>query len=972
MRFAPAILGLLLAASGATLAGEAAPEYTRRVWRTQDGLPENRVRALAQTPDGYLWVGTSGGLARFDGIRFVVFARFNTPSMAGDDIRALEVGRDGSLWIATDGGGLIHYKDGAFRSIGPAEGLSNEFVGTVLEDRQGAVWVGTNRGLFLGDGRKFHRIDEHLRLPNIAFFALVEREDGRVIAGGPSGLFTMENGKLAPYGRPEPDAYVYKISEAAGSLWLGTNRGLRVLDPRHVAAPALKSMVGALVEDHRGGLWFGTMGDGLVLFRNGVATSFRSPADLPDNSVSAVLEDRERNIWVGTADGLVRMSAPEVRFLDSRHGLSDDNVLTVYADRRGAIWLTTVTGGVFRYAGGRVDPLRLPAPASGLRIRSTFEDRTGAIWFGTDNQGVVRFAGGKATRYTTNEGLRNNGIEAFYEDHEGRLWIGTTSGLSRWDGARFQNFYVEQGLSYGWVRCIVEDRKGSMLVGTDRGLNRFDNGRFVQDAAFGPLSRDRIWSIFPDANGTLWIATRGAGLARLRDGKVARITTAHGLPSNSIFHVTGDDHGRLWMTGPVGISSASLDDLNAAADGSSSAIALLSYGTGDGWESTQINGGVEPSGCTGPDGELWFPSVKGAVRVRPGHPRRASPSPVRMESVRIDDREVPAASEVVVAPGTRRVDLEFTACNLRAPERVAFRYRLAGFDAQWVTATGRRAAGYYNLSPGRYRFQVVARDGSIDGGSSEASMVLIVQPRFYQTGWFFVLAVAAAGCIAGAVLLFQERLARERYNLRLAERTRIAREMHDTVVQGCVGVSTLIEAAVGSARSDPDQMLECLDNARIHLRLTLDEARQALSDLRHDSFENGLPDVLSELAQSVTSEKGVPVELEVEGAAATLPDSTNRALLLVTREAIRNAISHASPGAIAVSLSYKPSALRLEVRDDGCGFEPASGGLAAAGHFGILGMRERMEQIGGSLEVSSSPGGGTIIVAHLPLDPAAA
>jgi len=336
----------------------------------------------------------------------------------------------------------------------------------------------------------------------------------------------------------------------------------------------------------------------------------------------------------------------------------------------------------------------------------------------------------------------------------------------------------------------------------------------------------------------------------------------------------------------------------------------------------------------------------------------------------VDGKAVAATGEIAVGPGRRRVEIEFTACSLRAPERVAFRYKLENFDAHWTAATGRRAATYDNLPPGQYRFRVTARDGSLDAGS-EAGISLVVQPHFYQTAWFYALAVLAACAAAAGVFLYQERQAREHYNLRLAERTRIAREMHDTVVQGCVGVSTLIEAAVGSARSDQDLMLECLDNARIHLRLTLDEARQALTDLRHDSFENGLPGALSDLANALSSEKGIPVTLEVAGTEASLADSTNRTLLLVAREAIRNALMHAAPTAVAVRLFFGLSAVRLDIQDNGCGFEPAAASLAAQGHFGILGMRERMEQVWGSLEVASSPGAGTTVTARLPLAHAA-
>jgi ligand-binding sensor domain-containing protein/signal transduction histidine kinase len=956
------------------------------VWRTQEGLPENRIRAIAQTPDGYLWLGTSSGLARFDGVRFVVYARFNTPSMTDDNIRAFAVAGDGSLWVATDGGGLMHYRDGRFQPYGPKEGLTNEFVGAVLVDRRGGVWAGTNRGLFHMNGERFERVDEALHLSNIAFFALREAADGRVFAGGPSGLFCFEDGKLRRYSEANDVDGTYHIGASKdGALWLGTNHGLRILgaDAGYAHRSFMKGMVGAIVEDHAGNMWIGTEGDGLYLADRSGETVFRAPTSLPDNSILALWEDREQSIWVGTADGLVRMSAPDVGVLSSRDGLSSDNVTTVYCGRRNTLWLTTVTGRAFQYANGRVTAVELPATAENLRMRGTFEDHAGAFWFGTGSQGAVRLANGKLTRFTVAEGLRNNGIQAFYEDRNRDLWIGTTSGLSRWDGVRFHNYYLEEGLSYGWIRAIAEDHNGDMLVGTDRGLNRFHDGRFVADPAFASLSRDRIWSIYAEAPDTLWVATQGAGLVRVKNGKASRITTHEGLLSNSIFQVIGDGRGSLWMSGPMGLSTASMADLDAAAEGRSEAIAVVAYGTGDGLESTQINGGVQPSGCLTADGELWFPSVKGAVHFKPGMPRGPAQktaeysrnsisdaiyhSPARVEAVLVDGKSAGAGGEVTIGPGRRRVDIEFTACSLRAPERVVFRYKLEGFDGTWIAATVHRSVTYDNLPPGQYRFRVVARDGSLDAGSSEASVGLVVRPQFYETAWFYVLAALGAAAGVAGMVRYQEKQARERYNLRLVERTRIAREMHDTVVQGCVGVSTLIEAAVGSARSDQDLMLECLDNARIHLRMTIDEARQALTDLRHDSFEHGLPGALQELARSVSSEKGTPVTLEVSGDEVRLTESTCRALLLVTREAIRNAVQHGAPNAIEVRLAFGPTGVVLEVRDDGCGFEASAECFAEEGHFGILGMRERMEQIWGALEVESRPGKGTTVTARLPL-----
>ena len=962
----------LTAASGTRAEDRAGAfrEYVSRTWRTQDGLPESRIRALAQTPDGYLWVGTPGGLARFDGVRFVVYSRFNTPAMTDDNIRGLSIGRDGSLWIATDGGGLLQYQGGRFHSFGPNEGLANEFVGAVLEDQKRQVWAATNRGLYVRRSGRFERVDEAAHLNNIAFFGLCERRDGLTLAGGPAGLFSVDGDGLHRFELGSIiEHQIYSIRETSdGSLWLSTNHGLRTIGESapQLRHPKVKGIIGAITEDHEKNVWVGTVGEGLLLVHNGKEIAFQAPA-LPNNSVFAILEDREQNIWVGTADGLVRMSAPYLHVLGVSDGLSDDNISTIYSDRHGVLWLTTITGKVFRHVNGRAEAFYFPIAAHGLRFRGTFEDRAGAFWFGTDNRGVVRLANGKVTRFTTHEGLRNDGFQAFAEDQQGHLWIGTTSGLSRWDGSRFQNYYLEQGLSYGWVRAVVPDRNGDLLVGTDRGIDRIHDGRFVSDSAFAQLSRDHVWSIFPDAEGAIWLGTRGGGLVRVRDGRVARITTQDGMLSNAIFDVMGDTGGRLWMSGPMGISSASLADLNAVADGKSPTVSTPSYRAGDGLESAQINGGIQPAGCFSIDGQLWFPSVKGAVHFRPEYPQTEYRAPVRIEAVLIDNQIRPLSSAIVMQPGQRRIDIEFTACTLRSPERVAFRYKLDGVDAKWMAAANHRSAEL--LQPAGRELPLPGNRSRwrAGGDASEASFTLTVRPHFYQTTWFYALAAAVIGITVFGVFRFQERQARIRYNLRLAERTRIAREMHDTVVQGCVGVSTLIEAAVGSARSDPDQMLEWLDNARIHLRMTLDEARQALADLRHDSFENGLPGALSELTKTVSDEKGIAVSLDVEGNPVRLPDSTNRALTLVAREALRNAVAHASPTAVKIRLSFGSSAIRLGIQDDGCGFAPAADWLASDGHFGILGMRERMEQIGGSLEVSSSAGKGTIVGAVLPL-----
>ncbi len=326
------------------------------------------------------------------------------------------------------------------------------------------------------------------------------------------------------------------------------------------------------------------------------------------------------SIWVGTADGLARLSAPDVAVLNSRDGLSGDNVSTIYCGPSRHPLVDHRDGRDLPLRHGRVEPVHLPPSAANLRFRGAFEDHNGAFWFGTDNQGVVRLDKGKATRFTIAEGLRNNGIQAFFEDREHNLWIGTTSGLSRWDGTRFQNFYLDQGLSYGWVRAIAEDHNGDMLVGTDRGLNRFHDGGFVTDPAFAALSRDRVWAIYPQSPDTLWIATRGAGLVRVQNGKTARITTREGLLSNSIFQLIGDGRGSLWMSGPLGLSAASIADLNAAADGKSTRSRCSPTEPATVWNPPRSMAEFSRPGVSRPMESCGFPASKARCTSNPGLP----------------------------------------------------------------------------------------------------------------------------------------------------------------------------------------------------------------------------------------------------------------------------------------------------------------------------------------------------------------
>lgn len=965
--------GMLLCTAAFARSPEA--EYSKRIWRTEDGLPQNKIQALTQTGDGYLWIGTSGGLVRFDGVRFVVFDRSNTPALGDDSILSLCPARDGSLWIGTEGGGLVRMKAGAVRTFGPAEGLTNPFVRALAEDRSGLLWVGTDRGFFRLDGAKLHRLDGRGKGPVISSSAIFQDKTGVIWTGSNAGLYRVQGDDIVPgfSGRQELGRVTSILEDAKGALVVASESGLRRFEagvPN--ALPVAPVNPHTLCLDHDGNIWVGTLSAGLL--RVGKNTSvYRASDTLPDNSVLAVFEDNSQNLWVGTQDGLLRMTRSGVHTISSKDGLADDNVASVYEDPAGRLWMGTISGRMYRLEGERVVPFHVPV--AGFNARSIYTDPAGTQWFSSTSHGFLRLQGGHTHVFSMRDGLRSNNIRQFLYDRNGTVWIATGSGLTRLEGDSLRTFYLEDGLSYGGVRVLAEDRNGDILVGTDGGLNRIHNGEFVRDPVFLKLGYEKVWAIHVDGRGSLWLGTRGNGLVRIRDGKITRYTTRDGLLSNSVYHIladagSGDAGERFWMSSPAGVFAVDRRELDDVAEGRPGPIVVMPYGTDSGMLSSQMNGGIQSAGCRTRSGRLWFPSVKGAVRIDPAQ-LRAGPSPhVLIEAVVADDHALPVSGEIVIPPGRGKLEIDFTSPDLLSPDRVTFRYRLEGFDETWTPSPRNRAAYYTNLPPGKYRFHVVARDGASPGGTSEAFLPIVWRPYFYQTYWFYAALVILAALCIWSVFRFYARQTKARYALVLAERTRLAREMHDTVIQGCVGVSTLLEAARSMPASAQDRKLEIMERAATQVRLTVNEAREAVWDLRHSETAQNAPptdvvETLKSFAAQVEAAEGIPVHAAIEGTPASLGNTSDRNLLLVAREAIRNAVSHAHAAGISVILHFEPKEVRLQVADDGMGFTPDA--TRDNAHYGIIGMRERVEQSGGTFHVSSTPGKGTQVTARIPV-----
>ncbi len=951
--------------------------YTRRVWQTQDGLPENTVQAFAQTPDHYLWIGTSGGLVRFDGARFVVFDRENTPEILENSIFCLTVARDGSLWAGTEGGGLLRYQSGVFRAYSAATGLTNGFVRDVYEDREGTLWAGTDDGLFRLSGGRFIRTDGNGKIPALAVHDIQEDHAGRLWVGG-SRLVMIQGNECQEFqleGYPSATRVKSILETRDGTLWVGTVSGLERRRAGQESAhfekvPEISSTVRVLLEDSAGTLWIGSIGQGLLRFGDGRFTGVTTSEGPPSSTVLALFEDSEQNLWGGMQTGLWRLS----RTAMSTYPLPDAqnaDFETIYPDRDGSLFVASTE--LYRINSRRDDAERIPSPGPGIRVRNVFRDSSGALWIGTDGHGAFRSKGGSEVHYTKRSGLTNDFIRAFLESRDGSIWIGTDEGVNRWQNGAITNYGVAEGLCYFSVRTLMEDSRGDLWIGTDRGVSRWRNGSFLHDEVTERLRSEKVWTIHEDRDGGLWFGTRGGGLIRWRAAKLTSFNSGQGLASNSIYQILEDARGTFWMSGPNGISSVARHDLDWLAEHPDFHPAVTLYGLSDGVEATQMHGGTQPAGCLTPSGELWFPSNRGPVRILPDQTRAGVVPQVVIEQVLVDGREKPVTGRLLVPPGEGKLQIEYSAIRLRSQERIRFRYMLEGFDRDWTEPLNSRVANYTNLPPGEYRFRVEAFEMNMPDKATQAWLGIDWRSHVYRTGWF--LALCAALALASVLMAYRYRLSQvhNRFEAVLEERNRIAREIHDTVIQGCASTSALLEAIVSLDLDETGPVRALLDSAREQVRETINEARRAVWDLREKgTTPPGLSPLLDQMTKQMCQVSHVPVKFETSGRPAALDDTVSHVVLMVAREAVSNAVRHAQPHAVRVSVHFADGSVRLQVADDGRGFDVEKAFTADAGHFGLVGMRERVEGVGGRFEVKTSPGHGTALSIEVPVRPSVA
>ena len=940
-------------------------QYTRRIWHIQDGLPEEPVQAVQQSSDGFLWIGTAGGLVRFDGFRFTRSLQpWHNTSLTDDSTFSILAASDGSLWIGTEGEGLLHFQSGIFRTYTTADGLTDGFVRSVVEDSQKRIWVGTDNGLFRVVNGKVEAVDTSQYAP-LAVHAIFEDREHRIWAGG-SQLLVFGPGGIKRYKLPGAFSEtrvksIYQTND--GTVWVGTVGGLnRLIDGGFRPFPGVSATVRTLAQTADGTLWIGTIGQGLFTYKDASLTQLSGNGLLPSKTVLSIFEDKTRQVWIWTQDGLVRLSKTPVSVTPLPGG-SDTDYQTISCDPNGTIW--AVASSVYAIRGGIAKPWKFSAMPE-LPIRNVFRDRSTALWIGTDGSGAYHLTSSGAVHYLAPQLLVNNFVRAFLQTQDGSMWIATDEGVSVISKDRVQNIRVQDGLAYFSTRALIEDHNHDIWIGTDHGLSHWRSGVFLHDAATEALRNEKVWSILQDHNGDIWFGTRDHGLFRYSAGNLKQYTTAQGLASNGIYQILEDGHDSLWLSGPDTISSFNLAKLNLKSPQQTSFLDVTVYQMPYGADGAQMYGGRQPSGCIGPEGGVWFPSNKGAVHILTEDPKAHAPPPILITNALSDGRELSLGSRIVLPADASRLQIAFAPLMLRPQEGVLFRYRLEDFDPGWTYAGVNREATYTNLPAGKYIFRIVAFETNHPELTSEVYLEIIKQQYFYYSWWFLSLCLLMLLIVAWGIHRSRIRIVQSRFKAVLEERSRLAREMHDTVIQGCTSISALLEGVSSLQRENHSLENGLLDYARNQVRTTIDEARRAVWNLRHeDEPMQDLSNALAVIAEHTRKEFGVEVECSTIGRPFPMPGSIARELLMVVREAVYNAVLHGHPRRITIALSYSRAEILLTITDNGIGFDlekPVGDGQP---HYGVAGMRERMARLHGRLEISSTKGSGTTVLARL-------
>ncbi len=939
-------------------------QYAHRVWQAQQGLPQGTLYSILQTHDGYIWLGSQTGLIRFDGVRFETLENIRRSAPANVWIRSALEDSNHALWLATAEAGIYRMDRDSLVHYSKAEGLPADNVTCLAAAKNGDIWACTDAGAVrIHDGK-------------IAVFpteypvrAACEARDGTIWVGGDNASLRSWDGSkftASKIAKLPSDASIRALECSGDGLWVGTSAGLARMGKGGEQLLTSKdgladSRILCLAQSREGGLWIGTR-NGFSRLRNGEIESYRPQEGLSQSTVYSMIEDSEGSLWVGTKNGLNQFISGRALPYTVNEGLPSNDTGPILQDRNGAIWIGTLGAGLARFDGKKFQVTTSKQGLVSNTIHALAEDRDGALWTGSTS-GINRLRNGKVDgTYSTAQGLPSADIRALFFDHRGTLWAGTEKGPAILAGG---SFAAPKGLPAELrspISAIDEDKDGAVYLALEHeGLFVYRDGAAHELLQDGATIHD-VDALYFDPDGRLWIGTEGGGLRLLDHGKMTTFLIRDGMFDNEIYGIIRDDQDHLWMACSKGLFSVNRTDLLEFAAGRRKKVVSSPYSPTDALRTIECRAGVQPGSAHMKDGRVWFSTIRGLYVFDPNHLTLNIPPPqVVIEETTVNGERVEPAAIAAIPPGLKNLEFTYSGLTFIQPNRMTFRYKLEGFDKKWIEAGTRREAFYTNLPPRTYHFRVIGcnADGFCNEAGSPATFTLA--PHFYQRWWFPPLCAVLLGIAGWMIYQLRIHRLREQFNMILTERSRIARELHDTLIQGLSGITMEMQALAARLRS-PEERATLEDIVR-DAGTCLRETRRSVAGLR--SAGSGLASAIEQAATHITEAKAVKLKLKLDKSPTELSPEVQYNLLRIASEAVNNSVKHAGAKVIEVVLQSTPEQLQLSVKDDGAGFSRENGNVRP-GHYGLIGMKERAAQIGAELSLASEPGRGTTVSVVLP------
>jgi transcriptional regulator with PAS, ATPase and Fis domain/ligand-binding sensor domain-containing protein len=722
-------------------------KYLYQNWLTQNGLPQNVVKDILQTKDGYLWIASASGISRFDGVKFTNYNTYNTISLGSNRITALCEDGKGTLWISTEDKGVYKYQKDKFTNYNTNHGLLKNHVMGLATTLEGVLLVVTEDGICQYQNDRFVLYKDTNKISSIRDVAFnTKTKEIWISAFDKVILLNQQESTFYKVSEPLANDKIRKIYITSdGNVLVGTILGLAYFDKKEFllyrGENAPNSEVRSIFQDKKGTIWVGA--DKIHQFKNGVWTIV---SNMPEGKIEIISQDKEENIWIGTVgNGLYKLTEKNLQVFGQEEGIFPDSTNAITEDGFGNVWVSAGCTGLVRITGDRVKVYKKGQDLPDMCVWGVSTDNNGGMWFGSWSQGLAYFKDEKVTVFNNDPGS-DKSILAFYKGKDGTLWCGTTKGLGQIKDGKLALIYTKtNGLVSDNVKFITEDQENNLWIATTQGISYLKNGKFINYTKTNGLPENSIRAIYPDSDKAIWIATYGGGLCRLKDNKFIYLTEKDGLPNNFLSSITLDKKQNFWFSSNNGIFKIKKKELNDFAENIVGRVHPVSYTVKDGLNNNECNGGTQPSAYLTKDDKIWFPTIKGVVKFDTEKINTVLP-PVVIEKLLVDKKEfIPTEEEILIPPGNTNLEISYTALSFVSPEKVFFKYKLEGYDKDWIEAGSRRSAYYTNLSPGNYSFKVMACNNDGIWNETGNTIAFYLQPRFYQTNYFYFLCAFSFG-----------------------------------------------------------------------------------------------------------------------------------------------------------------------------------------------------------------------------------